>query len=45
MTSWLIFEESIDRRAVHLSLDTHVERQAKRSSAGTPTPAAPSNGP
>ena len=28
MTSWLIFEESIDRRAIHLSLDTHVLEQA-----------------
>lgn len=31
VTSWLIFEESIDRRAVHLSLDTHVGEPAERS--------------
>lgn len=42
VTSWLIFEESIDRRAVHLSLDTHVGRQAERWSAGTHTPVAAS---
>lgn len=35
VTSWLIFEESIDRRAVHLSLDTHVGEQAESSCAGT----------
>lgn len=40
VTSWLIlyfsfFEESIDRRTVHLSLDTHVGDQAERSCAGT----------
>lgn len=37
VTSWLIFEESIDRRAVHLSLDTHVGEQAERSCPGTHT--------
>lgn len=32
---FLFFEESIDRRTVHLSLDTHVGDQAERSCAGT----------
>lgn len=32
---FFFFEESIDRRTVHLSLDTHVGDQAERSCAGT----------